>query len=70
MISPVKIIRERLLMTQEDLANRLGICRQMIWAYEKGHSMPRYEVVKKLMAMAKHNNIEVNAADFFVGKES
>jgi DNA-binding XRE family transcriptional regulator len=68
MISPVKIIREGLLLTQDDLAKQLGVSRQMIWAYEKGHSMPRFEVVKKLMAMAKHNNILVNAADFFIGE--
>lgn len=68
MISPVKIIRERLLMTQEDLATRLGISRQMVCAYEKGRSLPRYEIVKKLMSMAKHNNIEVNPSDFFVGR--
>jgi transcriptional regulator with XRE-family HTH domain len=66
MISPVKLIREKLLLTQGDLALRLGISRQMVWAYESGKSMPRFDVVKKLMAMAKHNDVKVNAEDFFV----
>lgn len=65
MSSPVQMIRERLLLTQENLAKKLGVSRQMIWAYEKGHSMPGYDVFKKLMTLARHNNIEINAADFF-----
>lgn len=67
MSAPVKLIRERLLLTQAQLAERLGVCRQMVWAYETGKSMPRFDVVKKLMEMARHNNIQVNAEDFFVG---
>ena len=66
MTSPVKIIRERLVLTRTALAERLGISRQMVWAYETGKSMPRYEVIKKLMLMAKHNDIEINPEDFFI----
>lgn len=68
MNSPVKRIRERLFLTQGQLADKLGICRQMVWAYEKGHSMPRFDVAKKLMALAKENNIEFNAEEFFIGE--
>lgn len=63
---PVKIIRERMLLTQDDFAKVLGLSRQMIWAYEKGRSMPRFETIKKLMEMARLNNIDIDAADFFV----
>lgn len=66
MSSPVKVIRERLLITQAQLAERLGISRQMVWAYETGRSMPRFDIVKKLMDMARHNNIQINAEDFFI----
>lgn len=65
MNSPVKTIRERLLLTQEELAKELGISRQMIWAYETGKSVPRFKVIKKLLEMAKNNDIHVNSEDFF-----
>lgn len=66
MTSPVKSIRKRLLLTQEDLATYLGISRQMVWAYETGKSMPRFETIKSLMKLAKDFGIEINAEDFFI----
>ncbi len=66
MTAPVKKIRKALELTQNELAKMLGVRRQMIWAYEKGHSMPRVETAKKLLALAKENNIDINAEDFFI----
>lgn len=65
MTSPVKIIREKLLLTQTELGLQLGVSREMIWAYEKGKSMPRFSIIKKIIALARENDIEINAEDFF-----
>jgi DNA-binding XRE family transcriptional regulator len=66
MSSIVKTIRQKLMLKQGELAKELGVCRQMIWAYEKGISLPGFEIAKKLMALALANDIEVNAEDFFI----
>jgi len=66
MISPVKKIRDHMLITQEQLAKELGVCRQMIWKYERSVSVPRFEIIKKLILMAKNNGIEIETNDFFV----
>ena len=56
-MSPVYLIRHKLLITQTNLANKLGISRQMVWAYEKGRSMPSFEVAKKLIEIANDHGI-------------
>ncbi|MGC2661777.1 MAG: helix-turn-helix transcriptional regulator [Bryobacteraceae bacterium] len=65
MISPVKIIRQRLLMTQAEFAKKLGMSKQMISNYENDLYSPSMTTIKKLMQIAGENNIEVGVGDFF-----
>lgn len=65
MISPVKIIRQRLLMTQGQFAEKLGMSKQMISNYENDLYSPSMATIKKLMQIANENNIEVGIDDFF-----
>lgn len=64
-MSTVKALREKMLLTQKELADQLGVSRTTIAAYEKGHTMPRYKMIKKLIALGIENGIKINADDFF-----
>lgn len=44
----LKELRDRMHITQEDLATRLGISEIQIYRYEKGTAEPRADVVVKL----------------------
>ena len=61
----VKKIRLHMLLTQEELAERLGLTRQMISRYEHGLSMPSRNVIKQLLQLASDNNIVVTVDEFF-----
>lgn len=65
MVSPVKLIRRRLLLTQAQFAEKIGVSRVMIYSYELGHKAPSNKMIKKLLELAKENGIECNAEDFF-----
>ncbi len=69
MISPVKKMRESMLLTQLQFAELLGVSRMTISSYECGSSTPRYKMIKKLIAMALANKVEINVDDFFVDKK-
>jgi DNA-binding transcriptional regulator YiaG len=68
MYSPIKKVRERLLLTQEGFSSLLGICRPMLSEYETGRRKPRFALIKKILIIAKDNNIDVTVDDFFVDK--
>ncbi len=65
MNSPVKTLRQKLLMTQSELAEKLGMSKQMISNYENGLYSPSMTTIKKLMQIASENNIEIDVNDFF-----
>lgn len=65
MISPVKRIREHLLITQEELSRLIGVTRFMVCLYETGKNKPSFGVIRKLMAIAKQNKIDIKAEEFF-----
>lgn len=65
MISPVKIIRQRLLMTQAEFAKKLEMSKQMVSNYENNLYSPSMPTIKKLLQIAHENNIEVGVDDFF-----
>jgi len=65
MDSPIKKIREHMLLTQEGLSKLLKICRPMLSEYETGRRKPRFELIKKLLVIAEENNIDVKVEDFF-----
>lgn len=44
----LKKFRKQKKLTQEELANRIGVIRATYWAYEKGSIMPPYEKLEQL----------------------
>jgi DNA-binding XRE family transcriptional regulator len=65
MPSPVKTIRKTLGMTQTDFGKKMGLSRTSIDNYEHYRKSPRYKIIKKLMIVAKENNIDIKIEDFF-----
>lgn len=65
MTSQVKMIRQKLLLTQAEFAKKLGLSKQMISNYENGLYSPSMNTIKKLVQIAAENNIEINIEDFF-----
>ena len=47
----LKDLRKKHELSQEELADKLGISRQSINNYHKGDSMPKDEVLKKLKSL-------------------
>ncbi len=64
-MSAVKELRERLLLTQTEFAEILKVSRTTIASYEGGHVMPRFKMIKKLIALGSENGMKINANDFF-----
>lgn len=44
----IRILRKRLLLTQDQFAQRLGIKRSLVGAYEEGRAEPRLELLQKM----------------------
>lgn len=44
----LKKFRKQKKLTQEELANKIGVIRATYWAYEKGSIMPPYEKLEQL----------------------
>ena len=65
MISQVKLIRQKLLLTQVEFAKLLGLSKQMINNYEAGRNKPSMVMIKKLMELCQEKGIEIKAEDFF-----
>lgn len=65
MTSAVKKLRQAMLLTQSELASKLGVCRQMIAAYENNSSIPRFNIIKKIICLAGEVDPEINITDFY-----
>lgn len=59
----IRILRKRLSLTQDQFAQRLGIKRSLVGAYEEGRAEPRLELLQK---MAELFSISV---DLLIGKD-
>lgn len=44
----LKQLRENVRLSQEELADQIGISEPQIWRYEKGESSPRADILTKL----------------------
>ena len=44
----LKRFRKQKKLTQEELANKIGVIRATYWAYEKGSIMPPYDKIEQL----------------------
>lgn len=60
----LKKFRRQKKLTQEELANKIGVIRATYWAYEKGSIMPPYEKIE-LMA-----DIFGTSIDELMGRET
>lgn len=56
----IKALREKMLITQEELAKLLGVSFVSVNRWENGHHEPTMKVKRKLVQMLKENGIEVN----------
>lgn len=68
-MSIVKKLREKMLLTQTEFANVLGVSRTTIAAYESAETMPRCKMIRKIIALAGENGMKISADDFFIQRE-
>lgn len=54
-----KSLREKLIITQQELAKMLGVSFVSVNRWENGHNEPTTKAKRKLMQLLKENNIEV-----------
>lgn len=54
----IKAIREQLLMTQQELADKLGVSIVTIQRAEKGQVVTSFKTRKKIIAFCEENNID------------
>lgn len=55
----IKAIREQLLLTQQELADKLGVSIVTIQRAEKGQVVTSFKTRKKIIAFCKENNIDL-----------
>lgn len=55
----IKALREKLILSQEELAVLLGVSYVSVNRWENGHHEPTIKVKRKLVQMLKENGIEV-----------
>jgi DNA-binding transcriptional regulator YiaG len=53
-----KVVREKLFMSQEDLAKALGVAYVTVSRWENGHCEPNYKAKKLFHELCVKNNIE------------
>lgn len=53
----IKALREKLIISQEELAKMLGVSFVSVNRWENGHHEPTIKVKRKLMNLIKENNI-------------
>ena len=53
----IKALRNKLLITQEELADMLGVSFVSVNRYENGHFEPTMKIKRKLMKLFKENGI-------------
>lgn len=55
----IKAIREKLLMTQQEMADKLGLSVPTLQKIEYGKSNSSFKTRKKIIAFCKENNIDL-----------
>lgn len=53
----IKQLRLRLIMTQQEFADMLGVSYESVSRWENGKNEPRMKVKRKIVAMLKKNRI-------------
>lgn len=55
----VKNLREKMLVTQEELAEILGVSFASVNRYENGKTVPTMKVKRKIVELCKKNKVEL-----------
>lgn len=55
----VKKLREKMLVTQEEMAEILGVSFASVNRYENGKTVPTMKVKRKIVELCKKNKIEL-----------
>lgn len=55
----IKNLRDKLIMTQEELANLLGVSITSVNRWETGKHLPTTKIKRKIVELCKENNIEL-----------
>lgn len=55
----IKALREKLIISQDELAKMLGVSFVSVNRWENGHHEPTIKVKRKLVQLLKENGIEV-----------
>lgn len=55
----IKSLREKLIISQEELANMLGVSLVSVNRWENGHHEPTIKIKRELVKLMKENKIEV-----------
>jgi transcriptional regulator with XRE-family HTH domain len=59
MLPPIKEIREKLGMTQEEFGNAIGVGQAAISQYEQGHRELKVKLAKKIVLLAEKHNFKI-----------
>lgn len=52
-------LRKKLILSQQELADLLGVSFSSVNRWEKGHHEPTIKIKRKIIELCKQNNIEV-----------
>ena len=63
----IRILRRRLSLTQDQFAQKLGIKRSLVGAYEEGRAEPRLELLQKMAELFSMSVDELIGQDFSAG---
>lgn len=55
----VKVLREKMLVTQQEMAEILGVSFASVNRYENGKTVPTMKVKRKIVELCKRNKIEL-----------
>ncbi len=55
----LKALRDKMIITQEELASLLGVSAISVNRWENGHHIPTTKVKRKIMELLKENKLEV-----------
>lgn len=57
--SIIKLLRQKLILSQQELADLLGVSFSSVNRWEKGHHEPTIKAKRKIVELCKQNNIEI-----------
>lgn len=59
----IKKIRKALCLSQAEISRELNVTRSTISCYERGVRRPSYATIRKIIALAKKNNLTIELED-------